>query len=111
MYVKIYFSFIIFNQTKKTFLIFFKMSDKIWCDKIKENKLDDLKIVCQTLIKILKEILDNPNDASKRKLYLDSDEISNKLMPFTGGLETLFEIGFQDVCSFLFLNCSLSLFL
>jgi hypothetical protein len=68
-----------------------------WIDKIKENKYDDLKVVCLTLIKLLKEILNNPNDISKRKLFLDSDDVCNKLMPFSGGLETLFEIGFQDV--------------
>ncbi len=65
---------------------------------IKENKnQDEILTVCNVLIQIMDNILANPNDLSYRSIKLDSDEVSTKLMPYSGGLESLFEIGFEEV--------------
>jgi hypothetical protein len=50
-----------------------------------ENKAES-KIVCQTLIKIIDNILSNPLDISKRRIKLDSDDVCLNLMPYAGYL-------------------------
>jgi hypothetical protein len=63
--------------------------------RIKENNdTKDLILICNALIEIIKKIIDNPNDESKRNIKLESLEV---LMSFSGGMETLFEIGFIEV--------------
>jgi len=63
--------------------------------RIKENNdTKDLILICNALIEIIKKIIDNPNDESKRSIKLESLEV---LMSFSGGMETLFEIGFIEV--------------
>jgi len=71
-----------------------KMDKFIGLKRIKENNEVDLQTVCGILMKIIDEILENPNDITKRKVKLDSLDI---LMTLSGGMETLFEIGFIEV--------------
>ncbi len=71
-----------------------KMDKFIGLKRIKENNEVDLQTVCGILMKIIDEILENPNDITKRNVKLDSLDI---LMTLSGGMETLFEIGFIEV--------------
>lgn len=65
--------------------------------RIKENSnRDEIQLICQTLIQIIDDIMMNPSDHSKRRIKLDSEQISTYLMPYSGGMETLFEIGFEE---------------
>ena len=94
--------------------------------RIKENAdLNERKLVCETLIKIIDQILGEPCDPAKRRVKLDSEEVSTNLLPYSGekplpfinlililikfyskgGMETLFEIGFEEVLYFVILNC------
>ena len=69
----------------------------IGIEKIKENKKEHILIICETLIKITQNIIQYPDDLNKRKVYLDSNDVLNNLMPYSGGLEVLFEMGFQEL--------------
>lgn len=73
------------------------MSDLAGINRIIENPPETISLICQTLLKIIQNILDNPNDSKPRRVALLSDEVANKLMPYSGGLEALFEMGFQEV--------------
>ena len=73
------------------------MSGLVQLEKIKLNKKENINKICQTLIKIVKDIIESPQDLTKRRIRLESDEVINNLLPFSGGLETLFEIGFEEV--------------
>ncbi|RNA40801.1 Peptide-N(4)-(N-acetyl-beta-glucosaminyl)asparagine amidase [Brachionus plicatilis] len=72
------------------------MSDSIGLSRIKENSKIEIQNVSKVLLDLLDNILKNPNESKFRKLKLESELIASKLMPFSGGLEILFEIGFQD---------------
>ena len=73
------------------------MEKFIGLNRIKENtNKNEIIDVCQTLIQIFDGIITSPNDTSKRCIKLESEEVSMHLMPFTGGMETLFEIGFEE---------------
>ena len=75
------------------------MDKFIGLKRIKENNQVDLQTVCELLMKIIQQIIENPNDSSKRNVKLDSLE---DLMILSGGMETLFEIGFIEVLLLLF---------
>ena len=70
--------------------------------RINENSSDKIKLICRTLSKILVAILKDPEQLAPRTLKLDSDEVAQNLMPYSGGLEILFEIGFEEVSWLLF---------
>lgn len=75
-------------------------------NKLKQNgDKNEIRIVCQTLLKIISKILDKPNESSLRKISLDSDDVLYNLMPYEGALETLFEMGFEEV---FFIYCILT---
>ena len=78
------------------------MEKFIGLKRIKENNdPKDIPVICDSLREIIKLIIDHPNDESKRCIQLDSLET---LMSYSGGMETLFEIGFIEVILIL---CSL----
>ena len=70
------------------------MSGLVQLEKIKLNKKENINKICQTLLKIVKDIIESPQDLTKRRIRLESDEVINNLLPFSGGLETLFELFF-----------------
>jgi hypothetical protein len=66
--------------------------------KIKENNNEkDVEIICKTLIKLINNILIDPRDDKSRTIKLESKDISDILITFDGGMEALFEIGFEEV--------------
>ncbi len=69
-------------------------------DRIKENTKEEKIIICEILVKILTKIIDKPQDVEPRRLLLESPDVSENLMPFNGGLEVLFEMGFVEVTKF-----------
>lgn len=61
------------------------MDGFIGLQRIKENKnQSEVREVCQALIKIIDDIITHPNDESKRRIKLDSYEVSTHLMPYSG---------------------------
>lgn len=64
---------------------------------ITENNPNEVKIVCDTLLRILRSIHEKPNDVALRKVRLESDDVLYNLMPYEGALEALFVIGFEEV--------------
>jgi hypothetical protein len=63
------------------------MENLIGLKRIKENKNpSEIKIVCQTLIKIIDSIIAKPNDISCRSIKLDCHDVSENLMPYIGEL-------------------------
>ena len=89
----------IFNKYLRGFK-FEKMSsslDSVGLKRILENSNDDIIKICTTLIKILSNIVDKPNETEHRRIRLESSDVMENLMPYSGGLEVLFEIGFQEV--------------
>ena len=65
--------------------------------KIGENSPEHIKIVCNTVLKILERIIERPDDPGRRRILLDSPEVADSLLPHSGGLEILFELGFEEV--------------
>jgi len=63
---------------------------------IKSNSIDICFRVVDVLLKLLNDIINHPNQPKFRRLYLNSDVIQNDLLPFSGAMEFLFEIGFID---------------
>ncbi|CAF1128518.1 unnamed protein product [Brachionus calyciflorus] len=72
------------------------MSESLSLKRLKENSPKDLNQLCETLIDLIQDLIDNPNNSKYKKLEIDSDLIASKLMPFSGGLELLFEIGYEE---------------
>ena len=66
-------------------------------DLIKKNDPNEVKIVCETFLRILSNIQKSPNEAKLRKLPLESDDVLYNLMPYEVALEALFVIGFEEV--------------
>lgn len=63
---------------------------------IKSNSTDIRHGVVRVLSKIIGNIIDHPYHQKYRRINLDSDVVQNHLLPFTGAMEFLFEIGFVD---------------
>lgn len=65
--------------------------------KLIDSNENDIKLqICITLENILTKILLNPSSNEHRRVDLMSDEVINNLMPFEGGLHSLFELGFIE---------------
>lgn len=79
------------------------MSDSIGLSRLKENSKKEIQNLCKILLQLLNNILGYPDQSKYRKLFLHSELIAEKLMPFSGGLEILFEIGFQEGEDYMFL--------
>ena len=75
-------------------------ADFVGLIRIAENAHDDIIKVCRTLVRILGGIVTRPNDTEPRRIRLDHADIVENLMPYSGALEILFEIGFQEVSAF-----------
>merc|ERR1712127_156717 len=66
------------------------------------NEIDndsDRRTVCKTLLQIFMSITQAKSETEKekaRKVMLDSECVMESLMPHSGGLEMLFEVGFQE---------------
>ena len=72
------------------------LSQVLSVKRIMENSKEQQKIIYKTLKKILENVLNNPTTNEYRKVHLLSENIVENLMPYSGGLEFLFEIGFVE---------------
>lgn len=61
---------------------------------IKSNSVDICFQVVNILLKLINDIINHPHQQKFRRIFLNSDVIQNNLLPFTGAMEFLFEIGF-----------------
>lgn len=75
---------------------------------IKSNSVEVRFRVVNVLLKLVDEIVNHPYQPKFRQIYLNSDVVQNKLLPFAGGMEFLFEIGFVDAGNSLVLPQSVS---
>ena len=64
--------------------------------KIYENSFEQQKLVFKGLKIILENVINNPLNNEFRKVRLLSENVVENLMPFNGGLEFLFELGFVE---------------
>lgn len=79
---------------------------------IKSNSSDIRLGVAHALLKLIDNIIDHPYQPKFRRIFLDSYVVQNHLLPFTGAMEFLFEIGFvDDGSTSMVLPSSVSLFM
>ncbi len=64
--------------------------------KIFENSFEQQKLVVKGLKTILENVINNPLNNEFRRVHLLSENVVENLMPFNGGLEFLFELGFVE---------------
>lgn len=76
---------------------------------LKSNSADVCLQVVNVLLKLINNIINHPHQSKFRKIFLDSEIIQNNLLPFSGAMEFLFEIGFIDDENSLVLPESISL--
>ena len=62
-----------------------------------ENSPEQVGLVCATLVRLVEAILERPGEPALRRLRLNSADVAERLMPYSGGLELLFELGFEEV--------------
>lgn len=70
---------------------------------IKSNSIDICFQILNVLMKLIDDIINHPYQPKFRRLCLNSEIIQNNLLPFTGAMEFLFEIGFIDDDNYLVL--------
>lgn len=58
----------------------------------------------EILLKILKNIVDDPNNQNYRSIRISNPNISSKLLNALGAKECLIKIGFLEVCMMFSLN-------
>ncbi|XP_033749677.1 peptide-N(4)-(N-acetyl-beta-glucosaminyl)asparagine amidase-like [Pecten maximus] len=68
---------------------------------INDNGKDEFLTASEILLKFADNIINHPNDPKYRKIRLANPTIENKLLPVSGALECLFEMGFIEDGEFL----------
>ncbi len=61
------------------------------------NSSDIAVSTAEILLKIATNIVNNPDSAKYRSLKVSNAVVSNKLLPVSGAMECLFEMGFEEV--------------
>ena len=64
-----------------------------------ENNLE----LCKILLRITGNIIQHPKEEKYRQLRISNKIIMEKLLPASGGIQCLFEIGFIEVINFILL--------
>ena len=64
-----------------------------------DNESVVLNEVSEILLKFANNILNNPNDKKYRRIRVGNKIISNRLLPVSGAVEFLFDMGFEEVNS------------
>ena len=62
-----------------------------------ENPADEALSAADVLLKIANNILNNPDNQKYRTLKVANAIVSSKLLPVSGAMECLFEMGFEEV--------------
>ena len=64
---------------------------------VNENSVNDFLKASDILVKFANNVLKNPTDQKYRKIRLGNAVVESKLLPVSGALECLFEMGFEEV--------------
>ena len=68
-----------------------------------ENPANEALSAAEVLLKVANNILNNPENPKYRTLKVGNAIVSTKLLPVSGAMECLFEMGFEEVsCRLLF---------
>ena len=62
-----------------------------------DNPADEALSAADVLLKIANNILNNPDNQKYRTLKVANAIVSSKLLPVSGAMECLFEMGFEEV--------------
>ncbi|XP_076443341.1 peptide-N(4)-(N-acetyl-beta-glucosaminyl)asparagine amidase-like [Babylonia areolata] len=76
---------------------------------LKENSKEDFLAASELLLKLANNVLHNPNEAKYRRIRIANPLLETKLLPVVGGLECLFDMGFQEDGEYLTLPVDSSL--
>ena len=55
------------------------------------------KDACEILVKLLSNVIRDPNNMKYRSIRLSNPKIESKLLAANGAFETLFSVGFEEV--------------
>ena len=61
------------------------------------NSRDDFMKTSELLIRFAENVLKDENNPKYRKIRLENKIFQEKILPFTGAVQCLFEMGFQEV--------------
>ena len=61
-----------------------------------ENSSDLFLQACDILLRVANNIVKQPSNERYRRLKISNPLVQDKLLPVTGAMETLFEMGFVD---------------
>ena len=64
---------------------------------VNENSVANFLKASDILIKFANNVINNPTDQKYRKIRLGNPVVESKLLPVSGALECLFEMGFEEV--------------
>ena len=64
---------------------------------VNENSVVDFLQASDILLKFAGNVLNKPDEQKFRKIRLSNPVVENKLLPVSGALECLFEMGFEEV--------------
>ncbi|KAL8581107.1 hypothetical protein ACOMHN_033555 [Nucella lapillus] len=75
----------------------------------KENSKEEFLAAAEILLKLANNVLQNPQEAKYRRIRIANPLLETKLLPVVGGLECLFDMGFQEDGEYLTLPVDSSL--
>ena len=64
---------------------------------VEDNPQELFLEAARILLKFADNVINNPNEPKYRKIRLGNPMVENKLLPVSGALECLFEMGFIEV--------------
>lgn len=64
---------------------------------VNDNSKNDFTEAAGILLKFANNIINNPTEEKYKKIRLSNPTVENKLLPVSGALECLFEMGFEEV--------------
>ncbi len=63
-----------------------------------ENPPQEALETADVLLKLANNVLNHPDNPKYRKIKVGNAIVSTKLLPVSGAMECLFEMGFEEVC-------------
>lgn len=64
---------------------------------LEDNSMEIYMNCTEVLLRIARNILNEPNNPKYRSISLGSNVVTSKLLPASGAMQCLFEMGFQEV--------------
>ena len=65
-------------------------------DLLKDNPSEVKNSACEILVKLLSNVVSDPNNPKYRQIKLANKTIEEKLLPASGAFEILFSVGFEE---------------